>query len=273
MKILFATLVFLLPLFGAGQTAHKFLYVGKNTIAIELAPRFIVEEQVWDSVIYMPDSVYFELVPHYINKRGYTGEPIIKHNRQTYTEPNGMIWQQVIKQKKKRYKERGYPYPVLVNDSGVQVPTPVIRTDSVMQINPETMEEEMVIMHVKSLRVSYDLGNVRKEELKQSIINKFGSALNVSGIYLNMIGDTYYGYTAYYDKVKRLKKFVPSSSYWQEEEEAYIRNAETIESLCIIIDQLPSGSRITLGFEIVAQGKQRYFSNRFDALAVIRLVD
>jgi hypothetical protein len=266
-------LLLLLPALCHSQAIYKTLRIGDRSIVLEFPAKHIVEEQVWDSIIYMPDSLQFELMPHYIRTAYYNGKPIQAYSKQVYMEENGMVWQQVIKQKRKRdTKGVHYPYPLLVNDSAVDVATPYYRVDTVMQINPISLEEEMVVVKNNILRVAYDLGIISKQTIKRSITDKFGGQVNISGIYFNIIGDTYYGYAAYYNKAKRLR-YVKQHPWDYPGEEDQYRNAETIESLCAKIDALPSGSKIIFGIEMIHSQPRYYYSNHASQLVTFTLTD
>ena len=274
MKLNWCILLFMLfPLCSFSQAVYKTLTIGNANIVLEFPAKHIVEEEVWDSIIYMPDSLPFELYPHYNRTDYYNGEPLQAYSKQVYKEENGMVWQQVIKQTKKRNTGRvPYPYPLLVNDSAVDVATPVYRIDSVMQINPKTMEEEMVVIKNNMLRVGYDLGSISKSTIRKSIENKFGGQVNVSGIYVYIVAENLDGYTAYYNKHKRISYAKHNLRWWPDEVEPY-RNAETIKSLCAKIDTLPSGTQIIFGIEMINNQPRHYYSNHASELATFTLID
>lgn len=66
---------------------------------------------------------------------------------------------------------------VCINDSETVVHTVNPRIDTIMQINPITLEEELLVNVDSSIVVKYDLGTVKKADLIKALQNRFEASL------------------------------------------------------------------------------------------------
>lgn len=66
---------------------------------------------------------------------------------------------------------------VCVNDSETVVHTANPRVDTIMQINPITLEEQMYVEVDSSIPVKYDLGKIKKADFVTALQDQFGASL------------------------------------------------------------------------------------------------
>ncbi len=258
-------LTFLLPLFATSQTTYKYLHIGDKQIKIELVKGINVWETTYDSLIHQPKRVKFP----FVNGQNGTNRHVDPRNLQPYKreliiDDKGLVYQRITTQVK-HYEHEPYIKVNSVNDSVAKIVLPFHRVDTVMQINPITLEEQMVISVDSISRVKYDLGAISKSQLKADIGNKFGHELEVTGLQMLCITDSSYWQEYYYHKLQRLE----ATNYYPASET--VLNAPNAEGLYAKIDKLKNGDKIILHIEFKIDTPSQYY-NLYD-LAVLTIKD
>lgn len=253
----------LLPLFCHSQTTYKTLRIGDKEIKIELTKGINVWESTYDSLVFKPKRVKFP----FVNGKNGINRHIDPRNLQPYkkeliVDDNGLVYQRITTQVK-LYEHEPYVKVNTLNDSVAKVVLPFHRVDTVMQINPITLEEEMVVSVDSITRVKYDLGAISKSQFKTDIENKFGRELEVTGIQMLCISDSSYWQEYYYHKLLR----VEAAKYYPTLET--VLNAPNADGLYAKIDKLKTGDRVILYIEFTVDK----YSFLLHDLAVLTIKD
>jgi len=228
MKILCTLLLYLAVGHLLAQTTQIILEAHGATVPVLKVTEVVeVYRSVEDSVVSIPppnnSNLYHSLGTHTDNM--VIPLPEVQHFNRQFFNDGGVIWTRLTNDK--LITDKPYYISEPISDSVIEVRRPVnfYMHDTVTQIDPVNMVEEVVIVIDSSpLNIHYSLGKFSKTELKDAIRNQFG------------IG----GHCPYGIQALRLE-FLNGDGSWMEM--AYDKPAE-VEAALAAIDKLPVNTRV-----------------------------
>lgn len=256
--ILFFAVLFLHTAKVNAQVQQAQFEIGNKTIQFTIEEKLSVWRTVSDSVIKCKgDGVKnFLLEPHTEYRVIPTTEFKTLH-REIFNE-HGCIWTRLTNDviRKDDDGEGVRNYCGFLFDSVNIVLNPVggWRHDSVMQINPITLEEEMIVVIDSESRVKFNLGNIRRQEIVECVRNQFGLRRSTLNFH-----------------IQDLQLYILNEKFdWLEID---YRQAESIELAEKKIRSIKSGSKIILENIRLENTNGRNFAGGLYDIAVMTLVD
>ena len=257
-KPIFLSVLLFLSYIVNAQAQQAQFEIGNKTIQFTIEEKLSVWRTVNDSVIKCKGNEFkpFGLVPHTEYEIIPKSEFKILH-REVFNE-RGCVWTRITNDviRKEEDGEGVRQTFTFLHDSVnvVYRPRSCWRIDTVMQINPINLEEEIVIAIDSESRVKFNLGRVSKHELLDAIRNQFG--LGKSNLNLHL---------------KDLQIWILTEPCdWIVID---YRNEKSVESAQKKIESIKSGSQIILEEIRLENTSGRNFETDLYEFAVMTLVD
>ncbi len=171
------------------QKQKAFFEIADKKIFFEMEEKIGVERTVYDTIVSCAGTT-LKNYPLGTNTTYAAISPSdfkILH-REVFNE-NRCVWTRITNDVSRR-ENGNYIEAHLLNDSmyTFKRPKPCFSHDTVMRINPITLEEVMVIKIDSLVTAKYHLGNISKMELSQAISSQLGLAKNGSNLRLKEVG-------------------------------------------------------------------------------------
>ncbi len=232
--------------------------IGNKTIQFTIEEKLAVWRTVSDSVIKCKDGGFkkFLLEPRTEYMVVATSEFKSLH-REVFNE-HGCIWTRltndILRQDEDGEGVRNYCNFLYDSVNIIVNPVRGWRHDSIMQINPVTLEEEMIVVVDSESRVKFNLGNIRRQEIIDGVRNQFGLRKSTLNFH-----------------IQDLQLYILNEKFdWIE---INYRQPESIEIAEKKIGTVKSGSKIVLENVRLENTSGRNFSRSLYDIAVMTLVD